>query len=184
MRLGQRVSVPPRGIQPASVGTLCEIVGRTAVVDLDNHPGDPLYIDADLLRGEWHPANNGSGARIHFLIRDAAELNDRYHYAANGRLIRYASNRTAQKAADKLNREEGFQKLAGCYEVDECEAGFVVLATERAPEREAGEVVAGAYGSRARAARVCRHLCAGWSVERANRYEWPDGRMAHPRSLD
>jgi hypothetical protein len=69
------------------------------------------------------------------------------------------------------------------YEVDLCERGFVVLATEDAPEREPGEIVAGAYGQRARADRVCRHLCAGWSPEEANRYEWPNGRTAAPRSL-
>lgn len=53
--------------------------------------------------GEWRPASNGAGPRHWFLFRDAAEVSDRYHRAVNGRLIRYASHTTAQKAADRLN---------------------------------------------------------------------------------
>jgi hypothetical protein len=70
------------------------------------------------------------------------------------------------------------------YEVDLCERGFVVLATEHASEREPGEIVAGAYSQRARAERVRRHLSAGWSPAEANLYEWPNGRTAAPRSLN
>lgn len=73
--------------------------------------------------------------------------------------------------------------MSAGYEVDLCERGFVVLATEDAPEREPGEIVAGAYSQRGRADRVCRHLNEGWSPEEANRYEWPSGRAATPRSL-
>lgn len=46
---GQRVSVLPRGRLPASVGTVTERHGAQAVVDLDDYPGDPLHIDADVL---------------------------------------------------------------------------------------------------------------------------------------
>lgn len=46
---GQRVSVPPRGRLPAGVGTVTERHGAQAVVDLDDYPGDPLHIDADVL---------------------------------------------------------------------------------------------------------------------------------------
>jgi hypothetical protein len=47
---GQRVSVPPGGRLPrASVGTVNDRHGARAVVDLDDYPGEPLHIDADVL---------------------------------------------------------------------------------------------------------------------------------------
>jgi hypothetical protein len=60
----------------------------------------------------WRPANNGTGKRIWFLLRDGCEtdqsipLADRYHYGRNGNLVRYASQATAQRAADRLNAQE------------------------------------------------------------------------------
>lgn len=55
----------------------------------------------------WQPANNGTGKRIWFLYRDdITPIEDRYHHSANGALIRYASMANAQKAADKLNKQE------------------------------------------------------------------------------
>lgn len=60
----------------------------------------------------WEPANNGTGKRIWFLIRgrglesDRVPINDRYHTDVKGDLIRYKSSETAQKAADKLNKQE------------------------------------------------------------------------------
>ena len=73
--------------------------------------------------------------------------------------------------------------MSAAYEVDLCELGFVVLATDDAPEREPGEIVAGAYAQRMRARRVCRHLNDGWAPEQANHYEYPDGRTGRPRPL-
>ena len=64
----------------------------------------------------WRPANNGSGKRIWFLTRysgnddTSVPLADRYHYGANGNLVRYASYEAAQRAADKLNKQEGIQR--------------------------------------------------------------------------
>lgn len=52
----------------------------------------------------WRPANNGTGPRMYFLVREAVNLRDRYHYGASGQLVRYGSNAAAQKAADHLNR--------------------------------------------------------------------------------
>jgi hypothetical protein len=64
----------------------------------------------------WRPANDGSGKRMWFLTRysghddPSVPLEDRYHYGANGNLVRYASHGAAQRAADKLNsQEEGRQ---------------------------------------------------------------------------
>lgn len=69
------------------------------------------------------------------------------------------------------------------YVVELCDLGFVVLATEDAPEREPGEIVAGAYSQRLRARRVCRHLNEGMTPAEANAYEYPDGRTGRPRPL-
>lgn len=55
------------------------------------------------MSGQWHPANNGAGKRIWFLYRDADAVSDRYHYASNGRLVRYATHESAKRAAERLN---------------------------------------------------------------------------------
>lgn len=57
------------------------------------------------MKGRWEPASNGARARRWFLYRDAERVRDRYHFAAGGRLIRYASYASATKAADKLNEK-------------------------------------------------------------------------------
>jgi hypothetical protein len=59
----------------------------------------------------WKPYNNGAGKRPWFLARsgpdsDSIPLEDRYHYNAAGNLVRYASIESAQRAADKLNKQE------------------------------------------------------------------------------
>jgi len=53
----------------------------------------------------WQPANNGAGKRIWFLYREGESLSydQRYHYATDGRLVRYASYDSAKRAADRLN---------------------------------------------------------------------------------
>jgi hypothetical protein len=59
----------------------------------------------------WRPACNGShgGKRIWFLCRfprgggGDVPVADRYHYDARNKLVRYASQDAAQRAADKLN---------------------------------------------------------------------------------
>jgi hypothetical protein len=51
----------------------------------------------------WRPANNGTGRRIWFLYRDHPEVHERCHWSRNGRLIRYASAASAQRAANRLN---------------------------------------------------------------------------------
>lgn len=57
----------------------------------------------------WRPANNGSGKRMYFLMRDeSVPIKHRYLEDGNGNLIRYARYETALKAADKLNREAGY----------------------------------------------------------------------------
>lgn len=56
--------------------------------------------------GPWRPANNGTGKRIWFLYREHPELLKRYQWSKNDRLIRYASMKTAQRAADRLNAQE------------------------------------------------------------------------------
>lgn len=57
----------------------------------------------------WRPAVNGTSRRPWFLTRDGQgiPLEDAYHYGAAGNLVRYASMETAQRAADKLNAQEG-----------------------------------------------------------------------------
>lgn len=57
------------------------------------------------LNGAWYPANHGTGKRIWFLYREHPEVHERYQWSKNGRLIRYASMATAQRAADRLNAE-------------------------------------------------------------------------------
>lgn len=56
----------------------------------------------------WEPANNGGGKRMWFLIRrtETLPISDRYHFNANGVLIRYASMAGAQEAANRLNKKE------------------------------------------------------------------------------
>lgn len=56
----------------------------------------------------WEPGVNGAGKRPWFLIRrdETIPIPLRYHYNANGYLIKYASHQSAQRAADRLNREE------------------------------------------------------------------------------
>ena len=54
----------------------------------------------------WRPANNGTGKRMWFLIREdqSVPVSERYHYGKNGRLVRFASMGNAQRAADRLNQ--------------------------------------------------------------------------------
>jgi len=60
----------------------------------------------------WTPASNGTGKMIWFLIRglgsegERVPLPQRYHYGPSGKLVRYASMANAQRAADKLNKQE------------------------------------------------------------------------------
>jgi hypothetical protein len=64
---------------------------------------------------EWTPANNGAGKRSWFLIRgrglvaDRIPVADRYRFNSKGDLIRYASYESAQRAADTLNAQEGYE---------------------------------------------------------------------------
>jgi len=57
----------------------------------------------------WRAAVNGAGKRCWFLVRgwgtesDKIPLAHRYHNGPGGKLVRYASCETAQRAADKLN---------------------------------------------------------------------------------
>jgi hypothetical protein len=55
----------------------------------------------------WRAANNGNGKRMWFLIRtdESVPVSERYHYNGRGDLIRYASYKTAQYAADNLNSQ-------------------------------------------------------------------------------
>jgi hypothetical protein len=57
---------------------------------------------------EWRPANNGEGKFIYFLVKDDDSLpvDERLHFNAQGRVVRYKSMESAQKAADKLNADE------------------------------------------------------------------------------
>lgn len=63
----------------------------------------------------WRPASNGAGPRHWFLVRGwgaesrAVPLEDRYRFRADGALLRFASQAGAQRAADRLNREEGIE---------------------------------------------------------------------------
>jgi hypothetical protein len=60
----------------------------------------------------WVPANNGTSQRRWFLTRgygtdsDIVPLRARCHTGPSGTVVRYASMETAQRAADKLNREQ------------------------------------------------------------------------------
>lgn len=46
----------------------------------------------------WRPAVNGAGKRPWFLASGSD-----YHFGADGRLVRYATSESAQRAADRLN---------------------------------------------------------------------------------
>jgi hypothetical protein len=60
----------------------------------------------------WVPVNNGTSKRRWFLTRgygtdsDIVPLRARCHTGPSGTVVRYASIETAQRAADKLNREQ------------------------------------------------------------------------------
>lgn len=59
----------------------------------------------------WMPKNGSIGARTWFLSRyhttePSIPLWHRYHYGANGSVVRYSSKESAQRAADKLNKQE------------------------------------------------------------------------------
>ena len=60
----------------------------------------------------WRPVSSGTGSRPWYLCRYSGEDDprvpgyDRYHFAGNGNLVRYASQDSAQRAADKLNAAE------------------------------------------------------------------------------
>jgi hypothetical protein len=56
----------------------------------------------------WEPVNNGAGKRTWFLTRrdESIPITGRFHFSSRGSLVRYASGETAQRAADKLNRQE------------------------------------------------------------------------------
>lgn len=57
----------------------------------------------------WRAAVNGTSKRPWFLIRgwgtesDSVPLAERYLYDVSGQLVRFASNETAQRAADRMN---------------------------------------------------------------------------------
>ncbi len=54
----------------------------------------------------WYPANNGGGKRMWFVMRgESVPISLRYHFGKNDRLVRYATVRGAQRAADKLNKD-------------------------------------------------------------------------------
>jgi hypothetical protein len=56
---------------------------------------------------QWKPANNGSGKYMWLLIKDGdAPVDERFHFNEQGRIIRYKSRESAQRAADRLNAEE------------------------------------------------------------------------------
>lgn len=55
---------------------------------------------------QWRAANNGTGKRIWFLIRETPGQPAEYHYGANDRLVRYGSYEAARTAADRLNQSE------------------------------------------------------------------------------
>lgn len=54
--------------------------------------------------GLWQAANNGAGRLRWFVYRDAPEIQDRYLWTSNDRLLRFASCEAAQRRADQLNR--------------------------------------------------------------------------------
>jgi hypothetical protein len=64
----------------------------------------PVIRRQDLQPKDWRPANNGTGPKPWFLIRDESiPLGDRYHENGHGNLIRYSSMEAAQRDADRLN---------------------------------------------------------------------------------
>jgi hypothetical protein len=72
-----------------------------------------FFLDSAALRlPPWSAAVNGTGKYAWFVARghgaefDSVPVNERYHLRADGQLRRFASHRTAQAAADKLNAEE------------------------------------------------------------------------------
>jgi hypothetical protein len=57
----------------------------------------------------WTPGVNGTSKRPWFLIRghsDLVPLRSRYHTGPSGKLVRFASYETAQRAADRLNKTD------------------------------------------------------------------------------
>ncbi len=74
--------------------------------------GDLTVIDLAVQRKQaaesmppWRPANNGAGERPYFLYRgDSVPWIDRWYFNTAGDLVRYKNHKTAQRAADRLNR--------------------------------------------------------------------------------
>jgi hypothetical protein len=65
---------------------------------------------------EWRPVTSGQGKRPWYVARysGADDMRvpqaQRYHYAASGNLVRYASQQAAQAAADTLNAADGWTR--------------------------------------------------------------------------
>ena len=57
---------------------------------------------------KWEAFNNGSGKLMWFVAR-VTSTGQEYLWGANGNLVRYGSNVTAQRAADKLNNKGGLK---------------------------------------------------------------------------
>lgn len=94
--------------EPAPAIPPADLHGHAQLADKDNG----FFRKAGLELPPWRPACNGAGARPWFVARgegaefDRIPVRDRYHFAQNGNLVRYASRESAQRAAGKLNAAE------------------------------------------------------------------------------
>lgn len=91
-------------------------------IALDVNPDDMIRFCREVLASfgrdtgmtlpSWTPANDGSGNRPWFLVRRGVEddrsvpVRDRFRYSTADVLVRYTSRENAQRAADKLNKQE------------------------------------------------------------------------------